>query len=165
MHRSSVPNRARHSARAGSMACGRPAAGGTGREAARRLPRWPDFIRPSFLPPPPGGGYHPTSFKISRSKRLTPAHGAWLFATSRPAPKHQNHSAELLVSRREALADVPGLLDLVHDGDGEVLAADLALALVVLEQVVAAQAELAGALAGLNRGGRRDRRPVEVGDL
>jgi len=42
------------------------------------------------------------------------------------------------------------LSDFVEDGDGEILAADQALALVVLEQMIATQAELAGAFAGLN---------------
>src|SRR5258708_15489767 len=69
------------------------------------------------------------------------------------------------VAHREALFDVLGLLDLVDDGDGEILAADAALALGVLDQLVEAAAELAGALAGRDRGRRRDRRPVEVVDL
>jgi hypothetical protein len=50
------------------------------------------------------------------------------------------------------------LLDLVDYGDGEILAADPALTLGVLEQAVAAEAELAGARPGLDRGRRRDRR-------
>src|SRR5260370_982416 len=58
-----------------------------------------------------------------------------------------------LVSRREALADVLGLFDLVEDGDRKVLAADGAAALGVLDQVIEAEAELSGALAGLDRGG------------
>src|SRR5260370_24375203 len=69
------------------------------------------------------------------------------------------------VAHREALADVLGLLDLIDDGDGEILAADAALALGILDQLVEAAAELAGALAGRDRGRRRDGRPVEVVDL
>src|SRR6266404_1829620 len=74
-------------------------------------------------------------------------------------------SALQSISRGEALAHVLGFLDLVDDGDGEVLAADAALAFGILDQAVEAETELAGALAGRNRGGRRDRRPVEIVDL
>src|SRR6266550_9454935 len=78
-------------------------------------------------------------------------------------PSFAREESKSLIRRREALADVLGLLELVEDGDGEVLAADQALALGVLEQVILAEAELAGALAGLDRGGGRDCRPVEIG--
>src|SRR5258707_5964818 len=69
------------------------------------------------------------------------------------------------VPHREALAGVLGLLDLVDDGDREILAADAALALGILDQLVETAAELAGALPGRDRGRRRDGRPVEVLDL
>src|SRR6202035_4156657 len=69
------------------------------------------------------------------------------------------------VAHREPLLDVLGLLDLVDDGDREILAADAALALGILDQLVEAAAELAGPLAGRDRGRRRDRRPVEIVDL
>src|SRR5882757_344957 len=45
------------------------------------------------------------------------------------------------VAHREPLAGVLGLLDLVDDGDGEVLAADAALALGILYELVEAAAE------------------------
>src|SRR5258708_8136195 len=61
------------------------------------------------------------------------------------------------VAHREPLAHVLCLLDLVDDGDREILAADAALALGVLDQLVETAAELAGALAGRDRGRRRDR--------
>src|SRR5215468_9114807 len=64
----------------------------------------------------------------------------------------------------EPLADVPGLFDLVEDGDGEVLAADAALAFGILHELVETEAEFAGPLAGRDRGGRRDGRPVEIVD-
>src|SRR5476649_897990 len=69
------------------------------------------------------------------------------------------------VRRREAAADVLRLFHLVEDGDGKVLAADQAYALVVFDQLVEAEAELPSPGAGLDRGCRRDRRPVEVGHL
>src|SRR5436190_7540456 len=81
----------------------------------------------------------------------------------RGGPLEWRAPSKRLIRRREALADVLGLLELVEDRDGEVLAADQALALGVLEQVILAEAELAGALARLDRGGGRDRRPVEIG--
>src|ERR1700759_2580079 len=56
------------------------------------------------------------------------------------------------VAHREPLLDVLGLLDLVDDGDGEVLAADAALAFGVHDQLVEPALELAGALAGGDRG-------------
>ena len=58
-----------------------------------------------------------------------------------------------------------GLLDLVEDGDREVLPADEAVALAVLDQAIKAEAELGRPLAGLDRGGGRDRRPIEVAHL
>src|SRR5258708_13444919 len=70
-------------------------------------------------------------------------------------------SALQSISRGEALAHVLGFLDLVDDGDGEVLAADAALAFGILDQAVEAETELAGALAGRNRGGPRERPPAE----
>ena len=59
------------------------------------------------------------------------------------------------VPDREALAGVLGLLDLVDDGDREILAADAALAFGIHDELVEAQAELAGALAGRDRRRRR----------
>src|SRR5215831_4129816 len=58
-----------------------------------------------------------------------------------------------------------GLFDLVEDGNCEVLAAYGALALVVLDQVIEVETELARPLAGLNGGGGRDRCPIEVAHL
>src|SRR5205807_7977104 len=69
------------------------------------------------------------------------------------------------VRRGETLAAVLRPLDLVDDGNGEVLAADQALALPVFDQAIAAQTEFAGAGAGLDRRWRRDGRPIEVSGL
>src|ERR1700730_17108512 len=63
------------------------------------------------------------------------------------------------VAHREALADVLGLLDLVDDGDREILAADAALALGILDQLVETAAALAGALTRRGRSRRRHGRP------
>ena len=54
-----------------------------------------------------------------------------------------------------------GLLEFVEDGDREILAADPALAFGVDEELIEAEAELAGALAGRDRRRRGDRRPLE----
>jgi hypothetical protein len=70
-----------------------------------------------------------------------------------------------LVRGREPLAYMLRLLEFVEDGDGEILAADLALALGILDQVIEAEPELARPLAWLDRGGGRDCGPVEVGRL
>src|SRR5437763_17041782 len=82
-----------------------------------------------------------------------------------PPPPETGEGREFcaLIRRREALADVLGLLELVEDRDGEVLAANQALALGVLEQVILAEAGLARAFAGLDRGGGRNSPPVEIG--
>ena len=53
----------------------------------------------------------------------------------------------------------------LKDRNREVLLGDLALAGPVEEERVRAQLEGARASAGLDRGGRRHRRPVDVGDL
>src|SRR5689334_1579976 len=85
---------------------------------------------------------------------------------ARGPEEHEFVSTECaLVRRRESPVNVLRLLELVEDRDGEVLAADAALALGVLDEVIETQSELARALARLDRGGRGDGGPVEVGCL
>src|SRR5258707_10483452 len=102
------------------------------------------------------------SYDEGTSPCRSPARGRKLKRELRKMPMSGDAAS---VAHREPLAGVLGLLDLVDDGDREILAADAALALGILDQLVETAAELAGTLPGRDRGRRRDRRPVEVLDL
>src|SRR5271165_2373872 len=63
----------------------------------------------------------------------------------------------------KALADVLRVFELVDESDGVVFGGDGAFSLLVGKQLVFAEAELAGALAGLYESGRREISPGKVG--
>src|SRR5260370_20867811 len=105
------------------------------------------------------------SYDEGTSPCRTPARGRKLTRLARTCSCANCGNCLALIPHREPLADMLGLFDLVDDGDREILAADAALALGVLDQLVEAAAELAGPLPGRDRGRRRDRRPLEIVDL
>jgi hypothetical protein len=57
---------------------------------------------------------------------------------------------------------VAGIFELIYEGDGVVLHGDAALAVGVGDAVVGAEAEFAGALAGLKEGGGAEAGPVDA---
>jgi hypothetical protein len=72
-------------------------------------------------------------------------------------------SSSYLTADREALPSVLRVFEFIHQRDGVVLHRDAALSLVVDDEVVPADAELAGAFAGVEVGGRTKVGPADRG--
>jgi len=68
-----------------------------------------------------------------------------------------------LVADGELLVDVFGGFEFVDEGDGVVFGGDAAVSLLVGDERGGAEAEFAGALAGLNKSGGREVGPQKVG--